>query len=64
MPDVIDLVSRLVPGAPHLSLPFAGFLLLHVPAGLASVATGAVAAVSRKVAALISVLAAVALMRS
>jgi hypothetical protein len=48
MPDPADLVSRLVPGALHLSVPFAIFLLLHVPAGLVCVVTGAVAAVSRK----------------
>ena len=48
LPDLPDLVSRLVPGAPHLSLPFAVLLLLHVPAGLTCVVTGAAAAVSEK----------------
>jgi hypothetical protein len=48
MPDVADLVSRLVPGAAHLPAPFTVFLLLPVPAGLACVVTGAAAAVSRK----------------
>jgi hypothetical protein len=48
MPDVTNVVSGIVPGAPRLSLPFAMFLLLHVPAGLTSVMTGAVAAVSKK----------------
>src|SRR5262245_66029113 len=48
MSDLSDLVSRLVPGASHLSVPFAVLLLLHVPAGLTSVVAGAVAAVSRK----------------
>jgi hypothetical protein len=48
MPDLADLVSRLVPGAPHLSAPFAVLLLVHVPAGLTSVVAGAVAALSRK----------------
>ena len=48
MPDVTSVVSGLVPGAPHLSLPFATLLLIHIPAGLTSVVTGAVAAVSKK----------------
>lgn len=48
MPDLADLVSRLVPGAPHLSAPFAVLLLVHVPAGLTCVVAGAVAALSRK----------------
>lgn len=48
MADLTDLASGLVPGAPRLSVPFAAFLLLHVPAGLTSVVTGAMAAVSRK----------------
>ena len=48
MPDVTSVVSGLVPGAPHLSVPFATFLLIHVPAGLTAVVTGAVAAVSKK----------------
>ncbi len=48
MPDLTGLLGRLVPGAPHLSVPFAVFLLLHVPAGLTCVVAGAVAAVSRK----------------
>src|SRR5262245_41282180 len=48
MLDPSDLVSRLVPGAQSLSAPFAAMLLLHVPAGLASVVAGAVAAASPK----------------
>jgi hypothetical protein len=48
MADLAHLVSRLVPGAPHLSPAFAAFLLLHVPAGLTCVVTGAAAAASRK----------------
>jgi hypothetical protein len=48
MPDLADLVSQLVPGAPRLSLSFAIFLLVHVPAGLTSVVTGAAAAMSKK----------------
>jgi hypothetical protein len=48
MQDLADLVSRLVPGAPNLSVPFAVFLLLHVPAGITCVVTGAVAAASPK----------------
>jgi hypothetical protein len=48
MPDLADLVSRLVPGASHLSAPFAVMLLVHVPAGLTCVVAGAVAALSRK----------------
>ena len=48
MPSLADLVSRLVPGAPHLSVPFAALLVLHVPAGLVAVVSGAVAAASRK----------------
>lgn len=48
MASLADLVSRLVPGAPHLSAPFAALLLLHVPAGLVAVVTGTVAAASRK----------------
>jgi predicted ferric reductase len=48
MPDVTSVVSGLVPGAPRLSVPFATFLLFHVPAGLTSVITGAIAAVSKK----------------
>src|SRR5437773_12517785 len=48
MPDLADLGSRLVPGAQHLPAPFVVLLLVHVPAGLTCVVTGAVAAVSRK----------------
>jgi len=48
MPGLADLVSRLVPGAQHLSVPFAALLLVHVPAGLTSVVTGGVAAASQK----------------
>jgi hypothetical protein len=48
MPDLGDVVNRLVPGAPHLSTAFVVLLLLHVPAGLACVVTGAVAALSPK----------------
>lgn len=48
MPNLNELVDRLVPGAQHLSVPFAALLVLHVPAGLTSVITGAVAAISRK----------------
>ena len=48
MLSLADLVGRLLPGAPHLSALFAALLLLHVPAGLAAVVTGAVAAASRK----------------
>jgi hypothetical protein len=48
MLDVTNVVSGLVPDAPRLSVPFVTFLLLHVPAGLTSVVTGAVAAVSKK----------------
>lgn len=48
MPGLTEAVERLVPGAQHLSAPFVGFLLLHVPAGLTCVVTGAAAAVSRK----------------
>jgi hypothetical protein len=43
-----DLLARLVPGAEHLSIAFALLLVLHVPAGLTSVVTGAVAAASPK----------------
>jgi hypothetical protein len=48
VPDPGDLVSGLVPGAPHVSAPFALLLLVHVPAGLTCAVTGAVAAASRK----------------
>src|SRR5215470_19303602 len=48
MPDLADLVGRLVPGSQHLSVPFAALLAVHVPAGLTSVVTGAVAAASKK----------------
>jgi len=48
MSDLADLVSGLVPGARHLSVPFTVLLLVHVPAGMTSVVTGAVAAASRK----------------
>jgi hypothetical protein len=48
MPDPAGFVSGLVPGGQHLSAPFAAFLLLHVPAGLICVVTGAVAAASPK----------------
>jgi hypothetical protein len=48
MPILADLVSRLVPGAQHLSIPFALLLLLHVPAALTCVVTGAGAALSPK----------------
>jgi hypothetical protein len=48
MPDLSDVVSRLVPGAEHLSLPFVLLLLVHVPLGLMCVMTGAAAALSRK----------------
>jgi hypothetical protein len=48
MPDLADLVGRLVPGAQHLSVAFVVLLLVHVPAGMTSVATGAVAAASKK----------------
>jgi len=48
MPDLADLAARLVPGADHLSVPFATMLLVHVPAGMTSVVTGAIAAASPK----------------
>jgi hypothetical protein len=48
VPDLADLVNRLVPGAQHLSAPFAALLVVHVPAGLVSGVAGAVAALSRK----------------
>jgi hypothetical protein len=48
MPDLADLASRLVPGAAHLPVSFVVFLLLHIPAGLVCVVTGAVAVASRK----------------
>lgn len=48
MPDLGDVVSRLVPDAQHLPVPFVVLLLVHVPAGLACVVTGAVAALSPK----------------
>lgn len=48
MPDLGDVVNRLVPGAPQLSTAFVVLLLLHVPAGLACVVTGPVAALSPK----------------
>lgn len=48
MPDLADLANRLVPDSGHLSVIFAVLLVIHVPAGLASVVTGAVAATSPK----------------
>jgi len=48
MPAVADLVGLFVPGARQLSVPFVVLLLVHVPAGLTSVVTGAVAAASKK----------------
>ena len=48
MSGLADLVGGLVPGAQHLSVPFVVLLLVHVPAGMTSVAAGAVAATSRK----------------
>jgi hypothetical protein len=48
VPDLADLANRLVPGSGSLSWPFAALLLVHVPAGLVSVVTGAVAATSPK----------------
>jgi hypothetical protein len=48
MPNLIDLLSRLVPGGQQLSVPFAALLLLHIPAALTGVVTGGVAAVSAK----------------
>src|SRR6266540_234665 len=48
MPDLGDVVSRLVPGAQHLPVPFVVLLLVHIPAGLACVVLGAVAAASPK----------------
>ena len=48
MPDLAELVNQLVPGGQHLSAPFVMLLVVHVPAGLTCVVTGAVAAVSQK----------------
>jgi hypothetical protein len=48
MPNLIDLLSRVVPPGQHLSLTFNLFLLFHVLAGLTCVVTGAGAALSRK----------------
>lgn len=48
MKDLPEILSRLVPAGEHLSAAFGFFLLLHVLAGLTGVATGAVAAISRK----------------
>jgi hypothetical protein len=42
MPNVIDLLSRVVPAGQHLSLTFSVFLLFHVLAGLTCVVTGAI----------------------
>jgi hypothetical protein len=48
MSDLGDVVTRLVPGAQHLSPPFVLLLLVHFPVGLTCVVTGAVAAFNRK----------------
>ena len=48
MSGLAELVGGLVPGAQHLSVPFTVLLLAHVPAGMTSVAAGAMAAVSKK----------------
>lgn len=44
----LRFLSRIVPGGEHLSVAFGVFLFFHVLAGLTCVATGAVAATSRK----------------
>jgi hypothetical protein len=48
MPNLLDAVRQLLPGAQHLPLLFVALLLVHVPAGLTCVVTGAGAAISPK----------------
>lgn len=48
MPDLLEVLRRLVPPGEHLPVAFMVFLFFHVLAGLTCVATGAIAARSRK----------------
>ena len=48
MADLPELLGRLVPAGEHLPIAFGAALLFHVLAGLTCVATGAIAAASRK----------------
>lgn len=48
MPGLVDLLSRIVPSARHLSVLFGVLLLFHILAALTCLVTGAVAARSPK----------------
>ncbi len=48
MANLLDAIRELIPGARHLPLLFVALLLIHVPAALTCVVTGAGAAISPK----------------